>query len=372
LFPTENLPTRIAGECRVDMTEYKDRKISFALLAAQSAMENANRRGRPLEETHHPLRRGLSVGIGLELFDMYDMIRLSRNSYIKPEEDAKRPDFLQTPSDLCVSLLKSRFGLNCAPGIHISACAAGNDALGHAFLRIRRGEATLMLAGGTDSMINPLGVAGFCRLNALSRRNEAPEKASRPFDRDRDGFVLGEGAGMLVLEEYHHAARRGAKPFAEIVGYGNSFDAFSVSDPHPEGRGAFQAMTRAIKSAGITPEQISYVNAHGTSTLKNDPVETLAIKRLFGPTASRVPISSTKSMIGHLISAAGAVEAVASILCSNVGKVHPTINLDNPDPKCDLDYVPHTSRDHRVEFFMSNAFAFGGQNSVLVFRNMEG
>lgn len=371
LFPAEDLPTRIAGECQLDMTEYKDRKIAFALAAARSAIDDAHRWGRPIDEIHPPSRRGLSIGIGLELFDMGDMIRFSRNGYAIPETEAGRLDFLQTPSDFCVSLLAGHFDLKHPPAIHVSACAAGNDAIGHAFLGIRRGEATMVLTGGTDSMINPLGVAGFCRLNALSRRNDAPEKASRPFDRDRDGFVLGEGAGMLVLEDYDHALRRRARVLAEVVGYGNSFDAFSVSEPHPEGRGALLAMTRAIRSAAIAPERIDYINAHGTSTPKNDSIETLAIKKLFGPGAARIPISSTKSMIGHLISAAGAVEAVASILCSNAGKVHPTINLDNPDVDCDLDYVAHASRDHKIEFFMSNAFAFGGQNASIVFRNME-
>ncbi len=369
LFQSESLPSRIAGECTKERDGHKDRKVGFSLKAGQAAMDEADEAGILLTRYYDPLKCGLSMGIGLELFDMEDMIRFSINDYNIPEKDMNRLDFLQSPADHCVGLLTDRFDLRLPPCIHISACAAGNDAIGHAFLKIRRGNADMMLAGGVDSMLNPLGVGGFCKLNALSIRNEDPEKASRPFDAQRDGFVLGEGSGMLVLEEYDHALRRCANIYAEIVGYGNSFDAFSVSDPHPEGRGAYQAITRAINMARISPQQISYINAHGTSTPKNDPIETHAIKRALGDHAYHVPVSSTKSMIGHLISAAGAVEAVAGILCANVGKVHPTINLDNPDPACDLDYVPHIARDHEVGYFLSNAFAFGGQNSVLLFRN---
>ncbi len=370
LFPPEALSSRIAGECNIKNTVFKDRKISFASEAAQSAINQANHAKKAVLESHSPLCRGLSIGIGLELFDMKDMIRFAHDNYTIPDQEKGRIDFLQTPSDLCADILTDLFGLKLPTGIHISACAAGNDAIGHAFLRIRRGEASMMLAGGTDSMINPVGLGGFCKLNALSTRNEAPGKASRPFDADRDGFVLGEGAGMLILENLEHALQRKARIYSEIVGYGNSFDAYSVSDPHPEARGAFQAMSRAVRMAGIEPRQLSYINAHGTSTPKNDPVETLAIKKLLGKEAYRIPISSTKSMIGHLISAAGAVETIASIVCANDGWIHPTINLENPDPACDLDYVPNSAREHKVEYFLNNAFAFGGQNAVLVFRNL--
>ncbi|MCP4396150.1 MAG: beta-ketoacyl-[acyl-carrier-protein] synthase family protein [bacterium] len=370
VFPAQGLPTRIAGECVLNNMEYKDRKIAFALSAAESAIADANRHGRALSETYRSNRRGLSIGIGLELFDMEDLIRFSQNNFEIPEETKGQIDFLQTPSDVCVNIMVSRFGLKLPPGIHISACAAGSDAIGHAFLRIKRGEAAMMLAGGADSMLNILGVGGFCKLNALSTRNEEPQKASRPFDADRDGFVLGEGAGLMVLENFDTAIERKARIYAEIAGYGNSFDAYSVSLPHPEGRGAVQAMERAIKMAGIFPQQLSYINAHGTATPQNDPVETLAIKKMLGPDAYNIPISSTKSMIGHLISAAGAVEAIASIACANAGWIHPTMNLDIPDPACDLDYVSNTMREHCVEYFLSNSYAFGGQNAALVFRNM--
>jgi 3-oxoacyl-[acyl-carrier-protein] synthase II len=225
-----------------------------------------------------------------------------------------------------------------------------------------------MLAGGTDSMINPLGVGGFCRIGATTTANGEPERASRPFDRARSGFVLGEGAGILVLEPLESAIGRGATIFAEVAGYGNSFDAWGISEPHPEGRGAYQSMARALADARIGPEEIDCINAHGTSTWKNDPVETLAIKRLLGERARNVPVCATKSMIGHLISAAGAVEAIGAILCMQTGWVHPTINLEDPDPACDLDYVANRARQHAQRYVVSNSFGFGGQNASIVLK----
>jgi 3-oxoacyl-[acyl-carrier-protein] synthase II len=274
--------------------------------------------------------------------------------------------FLQTPSDLCVHLLAHRYDLTAPPMTHVSACAAGTDALGAAFRRIASGRCDWMLAGGTDSMINPLGVGGFCRIGATSTANDRPQQASRPFDRRRDGFVLGEGAGLLLLESLDSARRRGARIHAELLGYGNSFDAHGISEPHPEGRGAWQAMNAALAEGETSPEEVDAINAHGTSTPKNDPAETLAIKRLLGPRAAQVPVCATKSMIGHLISAAGAVEAIAAILGMEQGRVHPTLNLDEPDPACDLDYVPHRAREHRQRRVLSNSFGFGGQNASLL------
>ncbi|MBU0728936.1 MAG: beta-ketoacyl-[acyl-carrier-protein] synthase family protein [Proteobacteria bacterium] len=368
LFPTAALESKIGGKCTLDNYQYKDRKIDFAVYAADAAMNNADQSGIPLQDSHEQDRCGLNIGVGLELFDMLDMVRFSRNQYRIPDEDKNDPCFLQTPGDLCASVLRKRFGFRTVPQIHVSACAAATDAIGNAFLAIRRGQRTMMLAGGTDSMLNPLGLAGFCKLQALSTRNDEPARASRPFDIGRDGFVLGEGAGILVLEDFEFARARQATVYAEIVGYGNAFDAYSVSDPHPEGRGACFAMQRAFEMACLDPVQISYINAHGTSTLKNDVMETRAVRKIFGKHAGTIPISSTKSMIGHLISAAGAVEVIAGIACARVGKVHPTINLDNPDPDCDLDYVAHQSRDHEVEYLLSNSFAFGGQNATLILR----
>jgi 3-oxoacyl-[acyl-carrier-protein] synthase II len=249
---------------------------------------------------------------------------------------------------------------------HVSACAAGTDAIGAAFRAIAWGRRRWMMAGGADSMINPLGIAGFCSIGATSTANDDPPRASRPFDRRRSGFVLGEGAGVLVLERLDDARARGAKIHAEISGYGASFDAHGISEPHPEGRGAVQAMSRALADARLNPDEVDAINAHGTGTPKNDPVETLAIKRTFGDRARRMPIAATKSMIGHLIAAAGAVEAIAAIACLQASVVHPTINLDDPDPSCDLDYVPHTARDWRQRHVLSNSFAFGGQNASIV------
>jgi 3-oxoacyl-[acyl-carrier-protein] synthase II len=272
---------------------------------------------------------------------------------------------------MCVHLIARRYGLGAPPLIHVSACAAGTDALGSAFRMIASGRRRVMVAGGTDSMINPLGVAGFAALQATTLRNGEPERASRPFDRTRDGFVMGEGAAVLVLERLADARARGAPILATIAGYGSSFDAYKISDPHPEGRGAHAAMARALADAGIAADQIDAINAHGTGTPKNDPIETLAIKRLLGERASRVPVSATKSMIGHLISASGAVEAVAAIACMRRGFVHPTINLDHPDPACDLDYVREGARRHEQRYVLSTSYGFGGHNAAIVIGHAE-
>jgi 3-oxoacyl-[acyl-carrier-protein] synthase II len=280
--------------------------------------------------------------------------------------------FLQTPSDLCVSMLAQRFALCEPPLTHVSACAAGTDALGSAFRMIASGRRRWMMAGGADSMINPLGVAGFCSIGATSTDNDDPPRASRPFDARRSGFVLGEGAGILVLERLEDARARGAEVHAEICGYGASFDAHGISEPHPEGRGAIQAMTRALADAGIRPDEVDCVNAHGTGTPKNDPIETLAIKTVLGARAPRVPVCATKSMTGHLIAAAGAVEAIAAIAGMQASVVHPTINLDRPDPACDLDYVPNAARRYPHRTVLSNSFAFGGQNAAIVLKRFDG
>lgn len=365
LFSAEPLPSRIAGQCSLPHLRFKDRKIDFAVHATRSAVSHANQGGMPLELYYQPQDRGLSMGIGLELLNMPDLVRFAH----KGECVADDVEFLQTPGDLCVRQMATVLPIGQPAAIHISACAAGTDALGDAFMRIARGQARMMLAGGTDSMINPLGLGGFCKLNALSTRNHEPEKASRPFDRHREGFVLGEGAAVLVLENLDDAAQRGAAIFAEVLGYGNAMDAYSISEPDPQGRGAARAMRKALTMANLPASDISYVNAHGTSTPKNDPAETRAIKSVFGEQAFMIPVSSTKSMIGHLISAAGAVEAVASILCANINRVHPTINLEKPDPECDLDYVANQARHVNVRHFMSNSFAFGGMNASIVFKN---
>jgi 3-oxoacyl-[acyl-carrier-protein] synthase II len=253
----------------------------------------------------------------------------------------------------------------------LTACAASAQAVGEAVEMIRHGDADIMLAGGSHSMIHPLGVTGFNRLTALSTRNDVPQKASRPFDLHRDGFVLGEGAAMVVLEELEHARRRGAEIYAEMTGYGSTSDAFAATDSHPDGRGAIACMRIALRDARVAPGEIGYINAHGTSTKVNDRVETLAIKQVFGDAAARVPVSSTKSMTGHLIGAAGATELITCVEVLRQKVMPPTINYETPDPECDLDYIPNTARESRVRHALTNSFGFGGQNISLVVSRFE-
>lgn len=253
-----------------------------------------------------------------------------------------------------------------------TACATGNHAIGDSFRIIQRGEADIMLAGGSEAVIAPLCVAGFSACKALSTRNNEPERASRPFDKERDGFVMGEGAAVLVLETVEHALDRGATIYGEVSGYGMSGDAYHVTAPAPEGEGAVQSMQHALQDAGLRPEEVGYINAHGTSTPYNDANETLAIKRVFGDHAYRMAVSSIKSMIGHTLGAAGAIEAAATILSVKHGIVPPTINYENPDPECDLDYVPNKARDLIIQVALNNSFGFGGTNAAVVFRRYDG
>ena len=370
VFDPAALPTRIAaevkdGEWRSNDRVIDDRKIGFGVAAARAAVEHAETAGASLA-AHYPRGAGgLSLGIGLELFSMPDMVSLLQQKGAA----SKHPlSFLQTPSDICLHLVSREHGLTRAPLLHVSACAASTDAIGAAFRMIRDGEREWMLAGGADSMINPMGVAGFCKLQAMTTRNDAPKAASRPFDRDRDGFLLGEGAGVLVLEPLDQARARGAHLLAEVLGYGNSFDAHGISDPHPQAEGAVLAMQRALDCAGIPATEVGGVNAHGTSTPKNDPVETLGIRRVFGAHADLLQVTSTKSMLGHLISASGAVEVIAQVACAAQGWVHPTANLEHPDPDCDLQYVRGAPARASRPVFLKNSFGFGGQNASLVMR----
>jgi 3-oxoacyl-[acyl-carrier-protein] synthase II len=268
-----------------------------------------------------------------------------------------------------VSIRYGARGPNSAP---CTACSAGTHAVGDSFKIIERGDADVMIAGGSESAITPLGVGGFAALKALSTRNDEPTRASRPFDLGRDGFVVGEGAGILVLEELESARRRGASIYAEIVGYGMSGDAYHITAPSVEGDGAARAMRMTLRDAGIEPTQVDYINAHGTSTPPNDRIETAAIRRVFGEHAYRLAISSTKSMIGHLLGAAGAVEAGVTALSIRNQTLHPTINLEVPDPDCDLDYVPNRARPARVRYAMSNSFGFGGTNACILLKQFEG
>jgi 3-oxoacyl-[acyl-carrier-protein] synthase II len=252
-----------------------------------------------------------------------------------------------------------------------TACAAGAHAIGDSFRYIERGDADVMICGGAESAITPMSVAGFASMRALSTRNDEPQKASRPFDAERDGFVIGEGAGIIILEELEFAKARGAKIYAEIVGYGMSGDAFHITAPDETGSGPRRVMQKAIKDAGITPEQIGYINAHGTSTPYNDKFETMAIKQVFGDYAYNLPVSSTKSMTGHALGAAGGIEAVFSVLALHDKVLPPTINYEFPDPDCDLDYIPNEPRNAEVEYVLSNSFGFGGTNACLIFKRFE-
>jgi len=253
-----------------------------------------------------------------------------------------------------------------------SACASANHAMGDALRLLRYGDADVIITGGSEGAVTPIAVAGFCSLKALTTRNDDPLKASRPFDKNRDGFLIGEGAAVLVLETLEHALNRGAKIYAEFAGYGASDDAYHMTAPSPEAKSAVQAMEMAIKDAGISKDDIDYINAHGTSTDMNDRIETLAIKKVFGEKAYKIPVSSTKSMTGHLLGAAGAVEAVATVLCMKNGFIHPTINYETPDPDCDLDYVPNTARQQQITCALSNSLGFGGHNATVILKKYVG
>ncbi len=297
-------------------------------------------------------------------FDMDQFTREGLQSMNPQEELEQEPNM---PAGHLASLFNAQGpNLNC-----LTACAASSQAIGEAVEIIRQGEADLMLTGGAHSMIHPFGLTGFTLLTALSTFNEDPRRASRPFDRDRDGFVLGEGAGMLVLEELEHAKRRRARILGEVIGYGSTADAYRITDIHPEGRGATACINMALKDARCQAEDIDYINAHGTSTAVNDRIETLSIKNAFGDIAYRTPVSSTKSMMGHLIAAAGSAEAIVCLKSIQEGVLAPTINYENPDPYCDLDYVPNVPREAKVRKALSNSFGFGGQNVSLIFSAFE-
>jgi 3-oxoacyl-[acyl-carrier-protein] synthase II len=324
-------------------------------------------------------RSGVYVGAGEGIHDFHNFFTLVASNYDRNRRRVNTAGFaagglkqFHPPAEFEQELhtttghLGAYFDLRGPNYTCLTACAASSQAIGEALWQIRHEDADLVLAGGAHSMIHPLGVTGFNRLTALSTRNDAPQKASRPFDKDRDGFVLGEGAGMLILEELEHARKRRAKIYAELTGYGTTADAFAVTDSHETGRGAIACIEGALRDSGLPPSAIGYINAHGTSTQVNDRVETLAIKRVFGDDSYRIPISSSKSMLGHLIAAAGAVELIISIMALRRGVLPPTINYETPDPDCDLDYIPNVAREQKVRHVLSNSFGFGGQNISLI------
>lgn len=374
LFDASDYTSQIAGEVKefdplafLDKREVKrmDRFVQFGAAAALMALQDAGLEINESNESGVGVLIGSGVG-GIKTWEEQHEILLSKGpSRVSP---LLVPMMIGDMASGHISILLKAKGPNSAIQ---TACASGTHAAGEAFHIVKRGDADAMITGGAEAAVAPTALAGFCSMKALSTRNDQPEKASRPFDRDRDGFVVGEGAGILILEELDHAQSRGARIYGEVVGYGMSGDAYHITACDPEGKGAARAMAAALKSAGISPSQVDYINAHGTSTQLNDRSETSAIKIVFGEDAYRVPVSSTKSMTGHLLGAAGGIELIACLLAIRDGILPPTINYENPDPECDLDYVPNQCREKSVEVAMSNSFGFGGHNAALVVKRFS-
>ena len=372
LFDASTFPTRIAGEVTgFDPTKFMDRKearrndrfIQFALAAADMAMKDS---GLDMSK-EDPERVGAIVGAGIGgLGTIEDEHKTFLEKGVRKIGPFFIPSLIINLAPGQISLKYGMKGPNFSP---VSACATGNHSIGDAMIYIERGLADVMITGGCEATITRLGIGGFCAARALSERNDAPEKASRPFDKNRDGFVAGEGSGLVILEEYEHARRRGARILAEVVGYGASADANHITSPAPEGEGGQRAMRMALRDAGVTPDVVGYVNTHGTSTPQGDVAECQAINKVFGEHAKKkLMVSSTKSMTGHLLGAAGGLEAVVSVLTIARGVLPPTINVEEQDPECALDVIPNTAREVRVDYAMSNSFGFGGTNAVLLFK----
>ncbi|GAB4436156.1 MAG: beta-ketoacyl-ACP synthase II [bacterium] len=373
-FDATDFPARIAGEVRnlnpEDFVDKKDAKrldpfLIYALAAAKMAMEDS---GLAIEEEFSE-RVGVMVGAGmggLQTIEKYHKACMEGG----PRKIS--PFFIPySIVNMAPGLISIEYGAK-GPNLSIvTACATSTHCIGEAFECILRGDADVMITGGAEGTITPLAIGGFCSMKALSTRNDEPEKASRPFDRDRDGFVMGEGGAILILEELEFAKKRGAKIYAEVVGYGLSGDANHMTAPDPQGDGAYRCMKMAVNDAGISPDEIDYINAHGTSTYYNDLYETMAIKRLFGERAYKIPVSSTKSMTGHLLGAAGAVEAAITAMAIKEEVVPPTINYESKDEGCDLDYVPNEARKVKLRYAMSNSFGFGGTNAAIVLKKFE-
>jgi 3-oxoacyl-[acyl-carrier-protein] synthase II len=385
-FHAARFPTTFAAQVKdFDLARYVKEprqwehvglNTKFAVAAAHQALADAN-----LLDCHKTdrTRVGIYLGCGEGDQDFHHMVSLLARTYQKDRNRVDTVAYTQGALKDFVPEREASLELHTTAGRVaaqfellgpnyncLTACAASSQAVGEATEMIRHGDADVMLSGGAHTMIHEFGVTGFSLLTALSTHNQCPTKASRPFDLNRDGFVLGEGAGMLVLEELEHARRRRAPIYAEVTGYGSTADAFRITDSHPDGRGAIACMQMALRDSGLAHADIHYINAHGTSTQVNDKVESLAIKQVFGDGAYEIPVSSSKSMLGHLIAAAGAVELIISIMCLRKGVIPPTINYEEPDPECDLDYVPNTAREKRVRHALSNSFGFGGQNISLI------
>ena len=374
-FDASAFAAQIAGEVKgFDPLQFIDKKdvkkmdvfIQYAVAAAQFAMDDSKLEVTP--ENADAIGVYIASGIG-----GFTTIEREHKALLEGGPRKISPFFIPSAIiNLAAGQVSIRFGAKGPNSATCTACSASAHAIGDAYEIIRRCDADAMIAGGSEAAITPMGVGGFAALRALSTRNDEPERACRPFDKDRDGFIIGEGAGVIVLEELEHARRRGAPIYAEIVGYGMSADAYHMTAPSEDGDGGRRVMANAIRKAGIAPEDVDYINAHGTSTPYNDRLETLAIKNCFGDHAYKLAISSTKSMTGHLLGAAGGLEAGITALAVRHQIVPPTINLDEPDPECDLDYVPHTSRQMPIRYALSNSFGFGGTNAALMFKSFEG
>lgn len=374
-FDASPFPTRIAAQVDdFDPLRYMDRRdarrmdrfVQMALAAARMALEDANLRLEDCDRDQVGITMGTGIGGIHTLVEQMGVMAEKGPDRVSP---FFIPMMIANMAGGQLAIALAARGPNTT---HVTACAASANAIGDAFRILQRGEAQVMLTGGSEGCLVPIALAGFCAMKALSERNDEPARASRPFDAQRDGFVMGEGAGVLVLEALPFALARGARILAEVVGYGMTGDAYHITAPPPDGNGGARAMRRALADAGLEPADVDYINAHGTATPQGDAAETAAIRAVFGEHAYRIPVSSTKSMTGHLLGAAGVVELAACILAIRDGVVPPTINYEYPDPECDLDYVPNRARPHPVRVALSNSFGFGGQNATLIVKRYEG
>ncbi len=374
-FNIDDYPTQIAGEIkRFDPSSVIEKKElrrmdlaeQYAIVASDMALKDAG-----LDPASLDLDRcGVVIGSGIGGITTFEQ---QHSTLVTSGPGRVSPFFIPMMIiDMCAGMVSMRYGFRGPNYATVSACASSAHAIADAFRIVQRGEADVMITGGTEATITPTSMAGFCQARAISTRNDEPEKASRPFDKGRDGFVMAEGAGIVIVESYEHAIKRGARIYAEILGAGMTGDAYHMTAPHPEGLGARRAMAVAIADAGLVPNQVDYINTHGTATGLGDTAETKAIKAVFGDHAYRIPCNSTKSMTGHLLGAAGAVELIVTAKTIETGMMHATMNLDDPDPECDLDYVPTTARRHVVNYALSNSFGFGGHNVTLAVGRLNG
>ena len=373
-FDVSEFATQIAGEVKgFDPLNYVDKKdikkvdvfIQYAIAASKFAMDDSGFKVTPANAT----RVGVFIASGIGGFTT---IEREHKALLDGGPRKISPFFIPSAIiNLAAGQVSIRFGAKGPNSATCTACSASAHAIGDAYEIIRRSDADVMIAGGSEAAITPMGIGGFGALRALSTRNDEPQRASRPFDRDRDGFIVGEGSGVLILEEYEMARARGARIYAELAGYGMAADAYHITAPSEDGDGAYRVMNRALESAGVKPDQVQYINAHGTSTPHGDKIESVAIRRSFGAHADKVAVSSTKSMTGHLLGAAGGLEAGITALAVHHQMVPPTINLDHPDEGCDLDYVPNKKRELPISYALSNSFGFGGTNAALLFKRYE-